>query len=258
LQYTTPKLTATVGLGFDKTEGYGEVTSPRVGVVWLPKGEGTRIKSSWAKGFKLPSFYALGNPLVGDPRLRPERSRSWDAGVEQPLLRNRLVVSATYFRNDFQDLVDFSAVTFHLLNRSRALTQGVEFGADYSVHRNLQFRLDFSYIDWTLRNTTEPLRNIPHANGGIHLDWRISPRLRARAETQWMGKRYAFAVPVPNERSVGGYSNTNFSADYDLSGKVALYLRADNLFNHRYHEYIGFPSPGAVVRFGLLFRVLGK
>jgi hypothetical protein len=43
-----------------------------------------------------------------------------------------------------------------------------------------------------------------------------------------------------------------------LSGKVALYLRADNLFNRTYHEYIGFPNPGAVVRFGLLFRVLGK
>jgi outer membrane receptor protein involved in Fe transport len=169
---------------------------------WSPKGEGTRIKSSWAKGFKLPSFYALGNPLVGDPRLRPERSRSWDAGIEQPLLRNRMVVSATYFRNDFQDLVDFSAVTFHLLNRSQARTHGVEFGADYSVHRNLQFRLDFSYIDWTLQNTTEPLRNIPHGNGGIHLDWKISPRLRARAETQWMGRRYDFAVPVPNENSV--------------------------------------------------------
>jgi vitamin B12 transporter len=168
------------------------------------------------------------------------------------------VLSATYFRNDFQDLVDFSAATFHLLNRSRALTQGVEFAADYSIHRNLQFRLDFSYLDWTLRNTTEPLRNIPHANGGIHLDWKISPRLRARVETQWMGRRYDFAVPVPNENSVGGYSNTNFSADYDVSEKVTLYLRADNLFNRVYHEYIGFPNPGAVVRLGLQFRVLGK
>jgi outer membrane cobalamin receptor len=258
LQYSSHKLTATVGLGFDKTEGYGEVTSPRLGVIWSPKESGPRIKSSWATGFKLPSFYALGNPLVGDPSLRPERSRSWDAGIEQPLLRNRLMVSATYFRNDFQDLVDFSAVTFHLLNRSQALTHGVEFGADYAVHRNVQFRLDFSYMAWTLQNTTEPLRDIPHGNGGVHFDWRVSSRLRARAETQWMGRRYDFEVPVPDETSVGGYSNTNFSANYDLSTKVSIYLRADNLLNSKYHEYIGFPNPGAVVRFGLVFRVLGK
>ncbi len=258
LQYSTSRFTATAGFGFDKTEGYGEVTSPRLGMTWLTKEGGPRIKSSWAKGFKLPSFYALGNPVVGNPSLKPERSGSFDAGIEQPFARSHLTLSATYFRNNFEDLVDFSTATFHLLNRSDALIHGVEFGANYAASSNVRFGLDFSYMAWTLENTTEPLRDVPHGNGGVHLDWKFSPKFRARAETQWMGRRYDFQVPVPNETSVGGYSNTNLSANYDLSGKVSVYLRADNLLNSRYHEYIGFPNPGAAIRLGLLFRVLGR
>ena len=258
LQYSTARLTVTAGFGFDKTEGYGEVTSPRVGVSWLTKEGGPRLKSSWAKGFKLPSFYALGNPVVGNPSLRPERSRSFDAGVEQAFKRPRVTVSATYFRNDFTDLVDFSTATFHLLNRSHALTQGAEFGTDYAPTAKVKFGVDISYMVWNLQNTTEPLRDTPHANGGIHLDWKISSRLRSRLETQWMGRRYDFQVPVPDITSVGGYSNTNLSANYDLNGKLSVYLRGDNLFDSKYHEYIGFPNPGISIRVGVLYHVFGQ
>jgi outer membrane cobalamin receptor len=144
------------------------------------------------------------------------------------------------------------------MNLSQALIHGVEFGADYAAKDNIRFGLEFSYMTWNLRDSTQPLRNIPHGNGGVHLDWRFSARFRARAETQWMGRRYDFQIPVPDETSVGGYSNTNISASYDLSRKVYLYLRADNAFDSKYHEYIGFPNPGAAVRIGVRYRLLAK
>jgi outer membrane cobalamin receptor len=69
---------------------------------------------------------------------------------------------------------------------------------------------------WNLYGS-QPIRNIPHGNGGVHADWKVSKRLRARVETQWMGRRYDFQVPVPNETTVGGYSQTNLSADYNVN-----------------------------------------
>ncbi len=36
---------------------------------------GTQLQLSWGKAYKLPSFYALGNPIVGDPSLKPEERR---------------------------------------------------------------------------------------------------------------------------------------------------------------------------------------
>jgi outer membrane cobalamin receptor len=258
LQYSTGRFTVTAGFSFDKTQGYGEVTSPRLGATWQPHARGPRLRSTWGKGFKLPSFYALGNPSVGNPSLRPERATSFDAGFEQQLEGRHVTVSATYFRDDYKDLIDFDSSTFRLMNLSQALIHGVEFGADYAANHNVRFGLDFSYMTWNLLDSAQPLRNIPHGNGGVHLDWRFSARFRARAETQWMGRRYDFQIPVPDQSSVGGYSNTNLSASYDLSRKVFLYLRADNLFDSKYHEYIGFPNPGAAVRIGVQYRVLAK
>jgi iron complex outermembrane receptor protein/vitamin B12 transporter len=258
LQYSTASFTATAGFSFDKTEGYGEVTSPRFGMTWRPDERGPRIKGSWAKGFKLPSFYGLGNPLVGNPRLRPERARSFDAGLEQPLGQSRATISATYFRNDFRDLVDFDSATFHLVNRSQALIQGLEWGADYAASAAVRFGLDFSYLNWTLRGSAQPLRNIAHGNGGLHLAWKVSRRLHARAETQWLGRRYDYQLPVPDRTSVGGYSNTNVAADYEVSRKVSLYVRGDNLFDSGFHEYIGFPNPGIAVRAGVTVRTLAR
>jgi len=109
-------------------------------------------------------------------------------------------------------------------------------------------------MTWKLDPDTQPLRNTPRANGGIHVDWKPVPRFRARAETQWMGRRYDFQVPVPFIETVGGYSNTNLAANYDLTAKFAIYVRAENLFDSGYHEFIGFPNPGVVVRAGVQFR----
>ena len=258
LQYSTNRFTATAGFSFDKSTGYGEVTSPRLGATWLTTARGPRLKTSWAKGFKLPSFYALGNPVIGNPSLRPERANSFDAGVEQALSKSRIIISLTYFRNKFTDLVDFDSKTFRLTNRSQALIQGAEFEATYAVNRNIHFSADLSYLTWNLGDSVQPLRDIPHANGGVHLDWKFSSRFSARAETQWMGRRYDFQTPVPYVLSVGGYSNTNVSATYELSRKVTLYLRADNALDSSYHQYIGFPNPGIAVRFGVRYHAFAK
>jgi outer membrane cobalamin receptor len=57
---------------------------------------------------------------------------------------------------------------------------------------------------------------------------------------------------------VGGYSNTNLSADYEVSRKVSVYLRGDNLFDSSYREYIGFPNAGMTMRVGIEVRALAK
>jgi iron complex outermembrane receptor protein/vitamin B12 transporter len=254
LQYSGTRLTATAGVSMDKSSRFGEVSSPRFGVTWLMAERGPRLRMTWAEGFKLPSFYALGNPSVGNPSLRPERAKSFDTGIEQPFQRTHTTVSLAYFRNDFTDLVDFDSTTFHLINRSRAIIEGLELSAVYSPGNGFRAGTDFVYTAWSLQQSAQPLRNIPHGNGGIHIDWKVSARLSTRVDTQWMGRRYDFQIPVPNQQSVGGYSGTNLSAAYDLDSKTAVYARIDNVFNSRYHEYIGFPNPGIAIRCGLLYR----
>ena len=71
----------------------------------------TLIKGSWGQGFRAPTFNELffpafePCPAFGNPNLKPEESQSWDAGVEQHLWSRRIRLGATYFRNDFTNLI---------------------------------------------------------------------------------------------------------------------------------------------------------
>ena len=257
VQYSGHRLTVLVGLGFDKSTRYGEVTSPWMGASWRVNESGLRVKANWAKGFKLPSFYALADPNVGNPSLRPERSRSWDAGVEQKFGKSGLAASATYFHTSYDNEVIFSAATFKLGNLTAARMQGAELALNYAPSPRMNVGVDFLYTGWMLRNSVDPLRNVPHATGGIHASWTIAPKILLRADTAVVSRRYDYEIPVPNQTTAGGYTDINFSAEYQATGSLAVYGRIDNALNSGFHEYIGFPNPGIAVRIGVRYQVSG-
>ena len=255
IAYRTGRLAATFGLHADAAHGFHPVYSPRAGVSYQAGPRGPRLKSSWGRGFKLPSFYALADPIVGNRQLRPEFSTSFEAGIEQDLFRQRARVGLTVFRDDYRDLVDFSAVSFRLVNRSEAQTKGAEFSVTLPLDSRWEFDARLWYLTWQLQQTTEPLRDQPHWQSGAGIVWKPTRRWQTRVDTLWVGRRYDFSVPLPNEATVGGYSTTDATMHYDLSREVTAFVRAENLFNARFHEFIGFPNPGIAVRAGLAFRM---
>jgi vitamin B12 transporter len=66
----TPALSLSGSTRYDATSGTDHV-SPQAHADYALPGWGTHLQLSWGKAFKLPSFYSLGNPIVGDPTLKP-------------------------------------------------------------------------------------------------------------------------------------------------------------------------------------------
>ncbi len=255
--YRAGRLTLSFGGRVDRAEGFETEFSPRAGAVFS-LGERSRLRTSWGEGFKLPSFYALGEPNIGNPQLQPEKSRGFDLGLEHTLAESRLHLSGTVFYNSFRNLVDFSPQLFQLVNRSRATTRGVEFGATLPLKDKWQLGGHLQFLDWELQGTSEPLRDRPRWRGSSYLDWKIHPRARLRWETLWVGARFDFQLPVPEMDSVGGYSTSSMVFSYQLPHGLEAFGRVDNVFDSSYHEFVGFPHPGIYARAGLRFRVLGR
>jgi vitamin B12 transporter len=254
LTYSVHGLTAAAGIRVDKTTNFRAVYSPSVGISYRITSQGPRFKANWGRGFKTPSFYALADKVVGNPLLKPEFSRSYDLGVENNFLHGKLRGELTVFRNSYTDLVDFSAAIFRLVNRSQARTEGAEFALTAPVNSRLELRTYASYLQWRLMDTTEPLRDVPHWQSGGGITWKIRPRWHSQADILAVGRRYDFQVPVPLQQTVGGYSTASLSTSYEFSDAFTGSVRVDNLFNQQYHEYIGFPNPGAYVRVGVQYR----
>src|SRR5205085_9610590 len=111
--------------------------SPRFGISYVPGQSQNRLRFGWGTGFRLPSFFALGQPLVGNASLRPEHSRSYEAGLVHLFPRKRTEVGVTLFDEHYSDLIDFSPAQFRLVNRSNVTARGVEAEGTVAIHRAL-------------------------------------------------------------------------------------------------------------------------
>jgi len=241
---------ATAGFGVEKSNTYHTVISPRVGASYF-FGE-TRLRASWGQGFKLPSFYSLGSPLVGNPALTPEFSTGFDAAIEHRFAPARLNVVLTGFNNSYRDLIDFSPTLFRLVNRNAGFGRGVELEANGAIRR-VSVGGSASYLDAGLQGTSERLRDVPRWSEDLHLHAPLSARMALGLATVWVGRRFDYQVPVPQRNTVGAYSVTNLKLTCRLHENFDGHVGVENLFDRKYQEFVGFPSPGIYVGAGLSY-----
>ena len=115
------RLTAIVGGRAEANGFFGTRFVPRVGASYaLRYGSGfwgaTRLRASYGQGIKEPGIL----PNDCGPQLSPEQSRTVDAGFDQYFASDRFRVSATFFHNDFRDIVSFAFGLLAQLPRVRA------------------------------------------------------------------------------------------------------------------------------------------
>ncbi|HEY8458730.1 MAG TPA: TonB-dependent receptor, partial [Blastocatellia bacterium] len=99
--------------------GFGTQVMPKIGALLLVRRAGlqsmrgpTRLRVNYGEGIKAPSMIEAfsQNPLLlGNPGLKPERSRNFDFGVEQFFWRDRIRIEGVYFKNRFRDQIAFIA-----------------------------------------------------------------------------------------------------------------------------------------------------
>ncbi|OGQ86778.1 MAG: hypothetical protein A2512_08140 [Deltaproteobacteria bacterium RIFOXYD12_FULL_56_24] len=99
------------GLRYEEHSMFGHETLPRFGVVVTPQ-ETTTIKLGHGKHFKAPTMNDLYWPesayVRGNPDLKPETGWHSDLTVEQSFLKKKLTVSATYFKWNIDDKIDWA------------------------------------------------------------------------------------------------------------------------------------------------------
>lgn len=269
-------VTLSAGARVDDNEQFGAHDTYRAGATWaLPTG--TLLRGSFGTGFKEPTFlenYSTGF-VTGNPELDPERSRSGEVGVEQPLLDDRLTLSATWFDQRFEDLIQF---TFsppepgdpNYFNVAEARSDGLE--ATVSARPVERLELDASYT-WTDTEVLdsgfdegedasfapgEPLLRRPEHRAAARARFRAGDG-RFTAGVSWVGERVDrdfSRTPAPRI-TLDPYATVDVSAEWTLFGEsdsrpeATPILRVRNLLDASYHEVANFPAPGRTIFVGL-------
>lgn len=231
----------------DWPDDEARVFSPRAGLVWQPPAASWRLRASWGKAYKLPSYFALASPpeLGGNADLRPERSRGADFALagDRALAGGRLTWELGVFDQQYQDLVDFDFATFRHLNRGKVTARGAEGLAEWT-NRRLRLRLSLTHQKVEDEATGAGLRHRPRTLGLFTVSWPNLGRLGLHAELRFASSSLDQQIPVENRFQVEGHRLVNLAASWRLTDSQKLNLRLDNLLDENYETLIGFPGPG--------------
>lgn len=237
------QLYMTIGTRQDHYSQAGTASTYRATVLWRMPTTQTAWRGSIGTGFKAPTIFQLYDAFSGEPNLRPEESRGWDVGVEQPLLDGDVVLGGTYFRNDFYDLIDFNPGNFLFFNVGRAQSHGAEVSTFFRLTETADATLTYTHLDTRDRATDLPLLRRPRDRMALTLNRKFRDnRLNWNVTFAYVGQRFdRDFTQFPAPRVVlSKYILLNSAITYDVTPRMQLFVRGDNLTNEVYQEVFGF------------------
>src|SRR6202167_6266224 len=280
-QFILGRLSAIAGGRFVHSSAYGNIGVPRVALTLLALrgGElfsGTRLRFSYAVGYMEPALYETFGEIAYDYTsnrgLLPERTRAFEAGIEQKLFAGRWALNAAYFNNLFHDQIEAVPTpsgAYQFFNLEQSFAQGAEVELQGRIRPRLSLTTAYTYT------STEILENpqctpaspcgFPFAPGDPLLR---RPKHSATTLLSYLGKRWggnlagSFVGARPDDDFYGfgithaaGYVRADIGGWYAINSRVTAYANVENALDRRYNEVVGYPSLPVNFRAGFRFRV---
>jgi vitamin B12 transporter len=263
----------------DHNSEFGAFFTYRAGMVYRFQPE-TRIRGSIGRAFKAPTFceqFCNAPFVVGDPDIQPERSTSWELGLEQDLGSRQLTLWTTYFDQRFRDMIlyDGSAVPGEptYLNGAAARARGVEAGLKAEVSSGIRASASYTYLvaeatdDRGMPSASfasgDPLIRRPRHSAELTASAQVFGRARLGGSFQYVGARedVDFAAASSERVELPAYLLVDLAGEIDILSPpstdrgLSAIVRVENLFNETYDQVVGFPGRRRGVFGGFRFRL---
>jgi len=268
------------GARFIHNSAFGNTGVPRVAVAWqalrgAERFSGTRLRFSYATGFKEPR---LEETFAGPPytqantALKPERSRSFEAGLQQNFLHGRYLFTTTYFNNLFHDQINYvtvDPVNFigEYSNVNRALAHGVEAELQAKLHSRLLLDTAYTYTSTqilvnpapisSVYNPGQPLLRRPKHSATVLLSY-LGSRWGGNVSGSFVGRRPDSDFLGFNIDHAAGYVRADIGGWYAIHPRLTVFVNVENALDRRYNEVVGYPALPINFRAGFRIRVGGE
>jgi outer membrane cobalamin receptor len=242
------------GVRADFSDEFSSEVTPRVSAQYPIPVIDLVVKGSWGEGFKLPAFFSLANPVVGNPDLVAERSRGWDLALSRSFWKDRIDGRIAYFEIEVRNLIDFvPELNPPLQNRFKVVSRGFEFELNAKLLDSLDFNGNLTFTDTDIRHTGDDLLNRPRWQGALTLAWSPVRDVTLRASALIVGSVKDSSEPTDNV-TLDAWGRVDLSVSWRVREHLSLYLEIDNLFDSNYEEVVGFRAPGIRPRVGVTAR----
>jgi len=246
-----------LGGRIDDVENGDTFATWRATAAYEVPNSGTKLRASIGTGAKAPTLYQKFDPFSGTSDLESERSIGFDAGIDQSLADDRVLLSATVFANRFHNLIAYGHAdscrpdqTFGcFINVNRARTSGLELSADVDLIPTwLRMKASYTYLEAFDEDTGLRLARRPQNQGRLGLTITPINGLSIEPSIVLVGSRFS----SPNEvYELAPYARFDLYADYRINDTFSIYARAENLTDAHYQEVYDYGTAGRSFYAGL-------
>jgi vitamin B12 transporter len=258
-------LATDVAVRHDDFSQYKAATTVRALVVLKPAA-GVALHASYGEGIAQPTFYDLfgffPRSFVGNPNLRPEGSRGFEAGLRWT--NDLASFGVTAFSNRLEDeIVDvFDSKTFLGSTRNvdgRSRRRGFELDGQYRLG-GLSIGANYTYLDAQEQRTAggEAVRETRRPRHSANLFATGSfGAVEIGGSIAYVGKRMDtdFGVFPPRSVQLSDYALASLKLDYRITPTLEAYARVENAFDADYQDAFGYNTPGRTAYAGLRLRL---
>ncbi|MEI6561784.1 MAG: TonB-dependent receptor [Verrucomicrobiota bacterium] len=269
-------LVLTGGARFDHYQLAGNAFTYRGGAAYLVEATRTKLRASYGTAFKEPTFYQSYNTeRYTGQKLDPERSHSWDAGLDQYFLGDKLSLGCTYFHCNTNDLIEYVSPNYntpYFANLNASNSHGIEASAVAKLNDHWQARLAYTWTEseveanyWTslsqtvisgMQRAPRVPRNTVSAETNYTFDLPVG-KLTLGTGVAFVGQQedvdFSLFRPVQignkppgavKQVDMADYTLVRVYGRYEMNPRVAVTARVENVGNVHYQTTLGYPGLG--------------
>jgi vitamin B12 transporter len=283
-ELTVGRLGVIAGGRYVHDSAFGNTGIPRVALTWQAlRGSdifsGTRLRFSYATGFKEPRLEETFNGIPGDPfnipntGLKPERVRAFEAGFQQNLFGDKYALVGTYFNNLFRNQINYvisnNPPNFpgQYVNVNEAFAQGAEILFRAKLRSSLLVNSGYTYTSSqyldnpapfdAIYNPGQPLLRRPKHSASSMISY-LGNRWGANLGGSFVGRRADSDFDNFGITHAAGYVRADLGGWYAVHPRLTAYVNVENALDRRYNEVVGYPALPINFRAGVRIRIGGE
>ena len=232
-------MTVSLGARQDDNDEYGTETVGRFSTSFAVT-DAVDLRASWGEGFKAPSifqttFFCCG-ATAPNPALKAEVSEAWDVGMDWQFGSGYGGLSITLFKQNTENLIDFSFALGGYENIAEVESRGMEFAIDYQVTPTLTASTNVAYTD-SEDGDGHNLIRLPEVTADVALNWQPTNRLSGTLVVVYNDEE------EDSRGIVDSWTRVDLSATYTIGNELEFIARVENLGDEDYQQIFGYGTP---------------
>ena len=214
-----------------------------------------KVFANISSGFRSPSLYHIASEY-GNKNLEPEKSMSYEAGIQFVNNDNTLNLRATVFSRHVKDVIIFKSINVppygQYGNADKQDDKGFELEARIRPSDKWNITANYAFVDGEITTKTVAGKDTSYNNllrrpkNTFNTTIGIQPtkKLFASIGLRWVDKRddqyYNSATFKTEKKELSSYYNLDAYASYQLKPFIKLFADFRNITNQQYFDLYGY------------------